>query len=1189
MWKALTLIPVFSAIGLAQNDCPTELKCNFVCDCLHCSDEQNCGYNGRNFGCDFEDVAICGWKDKSDTAVYSWERRTRGDTLPDSGPSSDFTTGTSKGWFMAVTSVNSPSVALLVSPMMRQSSVTCRLRLRYFIWDSGHAGLDGRSLWGSVLRKDNQAAVVWRPEVTSFRGWREASIYLGRISQEFQFRLHSHRSQGRRGDIAIDELEFLDCSLPDPEKKCGVGSLQCARGGCVEASQICDGSDDCGDGTDEKNCGEYWSCDFEDGLCGWDLRTFSSLKWGRTTQQNLSSVPVDPWVGPGRDHSTNTASGSFLYLTSADNMKSDWSQFQSPVLEPTNSTHPCQMVLYTHQFGPRAGGLSILVVDTQIYPVWERGGELGDLWVKAVVEFNINVTFQIVLVGAVRDEHYGGLAVDSIRMSPGCRISNGSSPNATYPKPPQHPCTGTDLMCNFQANCPSAEDEDKCGDFSYKQGSAGWADASLGTQGWALHLVQNGSSKEEYLYVTEAPGQQLSEARTRTPPLGPSGPVCTLRLSYSLTGNSSRIGELSLSVIDKVLGTWSHLWAVSSVGSEEWVKQEVYIGARDHRFQLELGAKKLSPSAKIAVKDIQYINCYSEYFPATPEDLWCNFEEGLCGWYQDQTDNYDWTVLRGMDHTIGIGTSLVVDVWSTALWGLSGRLLSFPHLPTPAEHCLSFWYKLYGPQTGTLNVKVLSDDGVEVLLWTRSGAHGNTWHEGQCPIPPQHINFQLVFEAVRAGFDGQVAIDDVVVLARPCGAQSICSFEGQTCGYTSSGDSRWVHQNQVSGGVKPGPTTDHTLETEAGYYMIADTSVEVLPLGSMTNLTSPSRSAAPQTECVHFWYHMGGDKPGSLSVYVKPQKGERMKVFSDSLNQGDAWRHGKGNISSTEDWQLEFVVEGAGGTKTHIAIDDIIFLSHSCHQPDTKCDLERGLCGWSNTQALGTLDWELSSAEKEMHYPTPPYDHTLETEKGHFLFLPNSPRDTAGEEAWLLSPHLPPTLGTCLRFWVHKPTSHDGGFGVFRVSGNTQEQLLKLDQVNGVWKRYDINVTSKEEYQIAFQGIKGKIGVLALDDIQYTPGVDCAGQNTDSKPAPPPSDDKGGIAASIIVLLLLLITLAAVLVFYLRTRQRRGSQDSMKMAGSGGITNEAYDPSTADRVTVPQMNRQQDDRFEIDSEEREIH
>lgn len=40
--------------------------------------------------------------------------------------------------------------------------------------------------------------------------------------------------------------------------------------------------------------------------------------------------------------------------------------------------------------------------------------------------------------------------------------------------------------------------------------------------------------------------------------------------------------------------------------------------------------------------------------------LSCNFETDLCGWYQDQTDNYDWSVQNGGDHTIGVGMEYLV-------------------------------------------------------------------------------------------------------------------------------------------------------------------------------------------------------------------------------------------------------------------------------------------------------------------------------------------------------------------------------------------------------------------------------------------------------------------------------------------------------------------------------------------------
>lgn len=62
------------------------------------------------------------------------------------------------------------------------------------------------------------------------------------------------------------------------------------------------------------------------------------------------------------------------------------------------------MVMYTHQFGPRSGGLTVLVADSNIYPVWERAGALGDVWVKAEVEivtssiFQVSTSFEYIIV-----------------------------------------------------------------------------------------------------------------------------------------------------------------------------------------------------------------------------------------------------------------------------------------------------------------------------------------------------------------------------------------------------------------------------------------------------------------------------------------------------------------------------------------------------------------------------------------------------------------------------------------------------------------------------------------------------------------------------------------------------------------------------------------------------------------------
>lgn len=83
--------------------------------------------------------------------------------------------------------------------------------------------------------------------------------------------------------------------------------------------------------------------------------------------------------------------------------------------------------------------------------------------------------------------------------------------------------------------------------------------------------------------------------------------------------------------------------------------------------------------------------------------------------------------------------------------------------------------------------------------------------------------WQVAFEALRDGFLGDMALDDVTLTAGPCGAELSCSFEADACGLAASGQHSWLWQSNGTG-TTAGPPTDHTTGTATGTAATAATS-----------------------------------------------------------------------------------------------------------------------------------------------------------------------------------------------------------------------------------------------------------------------------------------------------------------------------------------------------------------------------
>ncbi len=101
-------------------------------------------------------------------------------------------------------------------------------------------------------------------------------------------------------------------------------------------------------------------------------------------------------------------------------------------------------------------------------------------------------------------------------------------------------------------------------------------------------------------------------------------------------------------------------------------------------------------------------------------------------------------------------------------------------LSTATKPELSFWYHLYGSNSGTISVDIL-DAGVWTEIFTISGEQGNAWIEGTANLIP-YIGGTVVLRfrgLVGNGFQGDMAIDDITIDENPALPVELISFTAE--------------------------------------------------------------------------------------------------------------------------------------------------------------------------------------------------------------------------------------------------------------------------------------------------------------------------------------------------------------------------------------------------------------------------
>ncbi|XP_037345321.2 MAM domain-containing glycosylphosphatidylinositol anchor protein 1 isoform X1 [Pungitius pungitius] len=268
---------------------------------------------------------------------------------------------------------------------------------------------------------------------------------------------------------------------------------------------------------------------------------------------------------------------------------------------------------------------------------------------------------------------------------------------------------------------------------------------------------------------------------------------------------------------DRIIGYWINvrknkqnvLWKQIDLKGKE-PEQGVLISHTISDLKIPLSYEvRLSPITTYSTGDfVSRIIQYSEpYTYPRPSDHVCGFEnERICGFSQDRSDIFDWTrqnhLTRNPKRSANTGPEtdrsgskegyyMYIETSSPRVQGDKARLLSplfnvssvrGPKGSGRVPYCVSFYYHMKGKHIGTLNVllRVRSIASVDSVVWMKSGHQGPEWRKAFFDISPSGP-FQIVFEGIRgAGFEGDIAIDDVSITIGKCKQENTVASAGKT-------------------------------------------------------------------------------------------------------------------------------------------------------------------------------------------------------------------------------------------------------------------------------------------------------------------------------------------------------------------------------------------------------------------------
>ncbi|XP_076003138.1 apical endosomal glycoprotein [Genypterus blacodes] len=1037
------------------------------------------------------------------------------------------------------------SPAALQSPIMKQASTSCTLSFYYHMFGEGIGEL-------RVLLKESSRStpLLW---LSGNHGdvWHRGEVIVGRTHQHFTVLFEASGTFNKLGHVAIDDIHFSNCTLPEPQPLCPANMFKCNNKVCVEHYRVCDYSDDCGDRSDESHCEQTERCSFEQGLCSWAESEVDTAGAEWTLRQGQE---VWPEHGPPRDHTQNNDAGHYVVPGNHLTEEGQTSEILSKTLRPNSN---CTVRFFYYSSDDTAAKLSVRSrtlrsgIDDRV--LWLRERSHSFSWQRAEVTFASSTNSKLVFSYERGPEHRGLVALDDVSFSSQCVFDPDnqelpatpptSAPTTPTVKPsttpttptiipsttpttpcqddeffcwrsPDKVCVRVQLRCDYHPDCPQGEDEDGCGPCTFERDQCEWRDAGDGRSRWQREKASNTTQPPSdhtthtgyYMRASFSQGAALSEARLQSPTLSPSSPYCQILFHFHISAESA--GSLRV-LMQQAEASEAILWSRSHNTVSHWTPEYLPVGLQRQPYKVLFSG--IGGDHNLAVDDISFLNCEKSFQPPAPSAYSCSFEDGLCLWLQGAEDELDWQLKSGPtetpntgpagDHTTGSGKYIHIESSLPSAPGNVAQMKTSLLPPTgESGYCFTFWYHMFGATVGSVRMILQTTDPLtKTVVWQKAGNQGDEWQRVQSHMTSQRVH-QLILEASVGGEAGDIAIDDIALMSGPCPASDLCDFEEGSCNWLqqTTDDADWVRESGSTPNPKTGPDSDHTTNTHTGHYYYLPSSATDLT-GQTGKMSSPLYPA-DKGACIQLWYHMYGEGMGTLNVYQESEEGKQALLFSQAGDQGPLWRFAQASLMPRVR-PYRIAVEGVKSGPTHegdVAFDDVQLIDSHC-SPRGHCDFESSMCGWSNLGGgVDQGDWLRGRGDSPNPNTGPSVDHTTNSTKGYYLYVDDSVGQW-GDLSFLISEVFQPaTRGHCITFWYHMYSPHVGTLRLYindrmmHALGN-EEGILKWIETGDQgdkWHQANVFIQHQEAFWFVFAYQKGMNtgGDVALDDISFHSG-----------------------------------------------------------------------------------------------------